>query len=493
MQRAEDCRYMSKNKTKPKKRSKDSGAGLIVALVLILLLLAGYGTAGYYFSQHFFPSTTFNNTDVSFLTVSEAKEKITAGSDEYTLTLIEKDGATEMIYGKDIGLTAHISDDFDDLLNIQNGMSWIMYLFEDKNYILSDGYITYTCDDEKLAGVIDGLSCVDPEFPVKAKNAELVLMDGAFKIIPEDTGNTAHRDELESEVRIALEAQEGELDLVEKELYDKPDIYSDDEDLLARKSACDEITGMQILLGFGKKKETADVERIADWIYVKKQNDGSYSLEVNEDKLGDYVKTVAEKYNTFDSPKQFTTTDGQHLEITPSYYGWMLDNEYAVEELKKIVAAKKSVDIDLTDRSEESDKWWIRVAAQYDPVNEYGSDYAEVSIAAQHMWLYKEGKLVFESDVVTGLPDGYHNTPTGAFRIIYMQQNATLRGPGYATPVAYWMVFADDVGFHDATWQPYFGGQLYQWNGSHGCVNMPLGNAGTLYELVYPNMAVFVY
>ena len=484
---------MSAKKTKRKKKSKGSGLVLVITLVVLLVLMAGYGTAGYYFSQHFFPGTTFNNTNVSFLSISQAKEKIDVSSDEYILTLLEKDGAKEYIKGSDVGLEAHISDKFDNLLNIQNGMSWIMYFFEDKHYILNDGYITYSCDDEKLAGVIDGLNCVDPETPVKAQNATLVLMDGEFKIIPEDIGNTAHRDELEKEVRIALETQETELDLVEKELYDKPEIYSDDEDLIARKAACDEIAGMEITLGFGDKKETADVERIADWVSVKRQNNGSYTLELSDEKIESYVETLAETYNTFSSPKQFKTTSGQEIEITNSYYGWMLDNEYAVEELKKIVAAKKSVDIDLTDRSEESDKWWIRVAAQYDPVNEYGSDYAEVSIAAQHMWLYKEGKLVFESDVVTGLPDGYHNTPTGAFRIIYMQQNATLRGPGYATPVAYWMVFADVVGFHDATWQPYFGGQLYQWNGSHGCVNMPLGNAGTLYELVYPNMAVFVY
>ena len=81
----------------------------------------------------------------------------------------------------------------------------------------------------------------------------------------------------------------------------------------------------------------------------------------------------------------------------------------------------------------------------------------------------------------------------GAFKIRYHQQNAILRGPGYATPVAYWMVFADDVGFHDATWQPYFGGTLYYSNGSHGCVNMPLDQAAKLFDLVYDGMPVFVY
>ena len=484
---------MSAKKTKRKKKSKGSGLVLVITLVVLLVLMAGYGTAGYYFSQHFFPGTTFNNTNVSFLSISQAKEKIDVSSDEYILTLLEKDGAKEYIKGSDVGLEAHISDKFDNLLNIQNGMSWIMYFFEDKHYILNDGYITYSCDDEKLAGVIDGLNCVDPETPVKAQNATLVLMDGEFKIIPEDIGNTAHRDELEKEVRIALETQETELDLVEKELYDKPEIYSDDEDLIARKAACDEIAGMEITLGFGDKKETADVERIADWVSVKRQNNGSYTLELSDEKIESYVETLAETYNTFSSPKQFKTTSGQEIEITNSYYGWMLDNEYAVDQLKKIVEAKKSFDINLTDRSEESDKRWIRVAASYDPKTYYGGDYAEVSIDAQHMWFYLDGKIVFESDVVTGQPDGYHDTPRGAFRLIYMDQNATLRGPGYATQVAYWMVFADDVGFHDATWQPYFGGQLYTWNGSHGCVNMPLDKAGELFNLIYPGVAVFVY
>lgn len=484
---------MSKKKTKSKKKSKGSGVGLIITLVVLLLLIAGYSTAGYYFSLHFFPGTTFNNTDVSLMTISDAKEEIKKASSDYTLTLLEKDGAKEIIKGSDVGLEASISDDFDKLLNIQNGMSWVMYFFEDKNYILDDGYLTYSYDDEKLEGVLDSLDCVSPETPVKAQNAQLVLIDGEFKIIPEDIGNTAHRDELEDEVRIALETQVDEIDLVEEKLYDQPEILSDNEDLLARKAACDSISGMTITLKFGTNEEVADVETIADWIAVKKQNDGSYDLQLSDEKLEEYVTYLAETYNTFNLPKKFVTNGGSEIEVTNSYYGWLLDNEYAAEELKHIVEEKETVSIDLTDRSEESDKWWIRVAANYDENTYYGGSYAEVSIEQQHMWLYEDGEVILESDVVTGQPDGVHNTPAGVFRLIYKEQNATLEGPGYSTKVSYWMVFADDVGFHDATWQPYFGGQLYTWNGSHGCVNMPLDKAGELYEVITPGIAVFVY
>ena len=39
--------------------------------------------------------------------------------------------------------------------------------------------------------------------------------------------------------------------------------------------------------------------------------------------------------------------------------------------------------------------------------------------------------------------------------------------------VTYWMPFNGGIGFHDATWRGCFGGQIYIWSGSHGCVNMP--------------------
>ena len=72
---------------------------------------------------------------------------------------------------------------------------------------------------------------------------------------------------------------------------------------------------------------------------------------------------------------------------------------------------------------------------------------------------------------------------------MWKQRDATLVGdikpetgkPEYETDVAYWMqVTSSGVGFHDAIWQTAFGGTLYQISGtgSHGCINMPLDQAG---------------
>jgi lipoprotein-anchoring transpeptidase ErfK/SrfK len=55
------------------------------------------------------------------------------------------------------------------------------------------------------------------------------------------------------------------------------------------------------------------------------------------------------------------------------------------------------------------------------------------------------------------------------------------------------MPFYKGCGFHDASWRGKFGGTIYRYNGSHGCVNLPIPSAKTLYEKVYAGMPVILY
>lgn len=122
----------------------------------------------------------------------------------------------------------------------------------------------------------------------------------------------------------------------------------------------------------------------------------------------------------------------------------------------------------------------------------YAGTYADVNLTTQKMIYVKNGELILETDIVTGAPS--MKTPTGTFRIIGKQSPAVLRGPGYASPVTYWMPFTSSgVGFHDATWQSRFGGDWYTSHGSHGCVNMPLAAARTLYGKISTGDTVKVH
>ena len=58
----------------------------------------------------------------------------------------------------------------------------------------------------------------------------------------------------------------------------------------------------------------------------------------------------------------------------------------------------------------------------------------------------------------------------------------------------YWMNFyANAYGMHDATWRGSFGGKIYKYNGSHGCVNIPLEAAMQLYPILNVGTPVIIF
>ena len=75
----------------------------------------------------------------------------------------------------------------------------------------------------------------------------------------------------------------------------------------------------------------------------------------------------------------------------------------------------------------------------------------------------------------------------------YKKSPDVLDGPGYSTPVTYWMPFNGGIGLHDATWRSSFGGNIYKTNGSHGCVNLPYNMAKIIYENAFSHMPIICY
>ena len=138
-------------------------------------------------------------------------------------------------------------------------------------------------------------------------------------------------------------------------------------------------------------------------------------------------------------------------------------------------------------------------------VDDLVNGYVEISLSKQHLWFYKNGELVTETDVVTGKPDGGINKETGekeswatyqgAYPLAYKERNAVLSSDiyGYETPVEYWMPFVYGQGLHDADWQPSFGGDRYLTAGSHGCVNLPPSQAEVIFENIEEGCPILIY
>lgn len=105
-----------------------------------------------------------------------------------------------------------------------------------------------------------------------------------------------------------------------------------------------------------------------------------------------------------------------------------------------------------------------------------------VSISRQTLYYYEYGRVVLSSSVVTGKNGA---TPRGHFKVLNKARNVTLKGADYQSFVNYWIAFrGSSYGFHDASWRSSFGGNIYIYNGSHGCVNMPYAKVRQLYNIV---------
>lgn len=112
-----------------------------------------------------------------------------------------------------------------------------------------------------------------------------------------------------------------------------------------------------------------------------------------------------------------------------------------------------------------------------------GDTYIEIDIDQQRMWYYKDGNLMVSTNVVTGYK-GVHDTPKGLYNVIQLRSPSRLVGPTWDVWVNYWIgVTWDGVGIHDSTWRTSgYGGNIYTYDGSHGCVNTPYNNVKIIYD-----------
>lgn len=135
------------------------------------------------------------------------------------------------------------------------------------------------------------------------------------------------------------------------------------------------------------------------------------------------------------------------------------------------------------------------------PVNPYGHTCVEVNLTGQFIRVWQGNDLVITGPCVTGYK-GVHDTSAGNYVINSKETDRYLQGYNdngtkYKSYVNFWMPFNGGQGLHDAGWRgtshENYGGEIYTWNGSHGCVNLPYDVAAALYNIAYVGMPVHTH
>lgn len=302
------------------------------------------------------------------------------------------------------------------------------------------------------------------------------------------------REKASQVIAAAIEAGKKEVSLVEADCYYKPDYTAEDREIIAKFRALDSFCKkMQLELTIqGETAYVVDWSVLKDWILLDDKGEYVYSkgidLMLDESKVKEYANSLEEELTTYwGNPWEFVTHTGETLEVEAGNFGRVLKT-YALEE-----TLLKAFNEGTYGTYELEFTFYPSSAEEVDYGAGVGDSYVEVDIGEQHVYLFIDGECVLDSPCVTGNVSWDMETPTGVFYIEYKQRNRTLRGPGYATPVSYWMHFYNHCGFHDAYWRSSFGEDIYLKDGSHGCVNMPPTKAKELYEQVYAGMPVVIY
>ena len=478
---------------KGRKRGKNRGTGMnkdlavkIAAVCGGVVVLVGAVGGGLYWHESskyetcFLPGTIVDGMDVTGKTASEVEDAIMEQLKGYTLTINGREDLSESITGESVGLYAEFDDTLDKAIASQKPMDWGKYRFgKAVNEVNTDALLRYS--DDMLNEALEGLSCMDEENmrePEDAKISDYDSATGSYSIIKEDEGTELQEDKVKEAVATAIMSLAESVDLEEQGCYLAPSVTSEDE---ALKTACETMNkyvGAKITYKFGDKAETLNGNEIHNWLTVN-----GTSVSVSESKAAEYVKNLASTCNTAYKPKTLKTSYGKTVTITTGNYGWKIDQAKETAALVSLIKNGEQ-----TSREPE----YSQKAASHSG-NDYGNTYVEINLTAQHLYFYANGKLLVESDFVSGNAAKGWSTPAGAYSITYKQRNATLKGQGYATPVSYWMPFNGGIGLHDANWRKTFGGTIYKNGGSHGCVNLPPAVAKTIYENISAGDPVLCY
>lgn len=444
---------------------------ITIALVVSSILAGVYFTGVFYYQDRFPSQTHINQVDVAGMTLGEADKELEKADDWDKITIKSDKEKFLEIESKKADYKYVTSPELPKILKQQNEWAWPLSIFKDSEYKIPTSS-DYNKDNVK--SMIDTMEELDK----KLLNAQVAYSDSdeAFVVEPHSYEIKLSREELFDLVIEIIEKRKNTLNI--EKYIEEPDIFEDDESLALARDKANKLLDLKLKYDFGDREEVIDKSLLKDWIVVKEKE-----VDVDAEKVREYIVELAKKYDTFGSSRKFKTNTGNIITTNGGTYGWMTHRGKTTDALIQHIKAGE-------DKTIEPVYSYTALSRNSDDI---GTSYVEIDLYQQMVYVYINGELKVKTPTVTGNIAQGHNTPRGVDAITYKQNGAVLRGEDYASPVKYWMPFNGDVGLHDADWRTSFGGDIYKTNGSHGCINLPPGNAKTIFDLVYPGMPVIVH
>jgi len=461
---------------------------LIIAAIITAGAALGMGGVLLYqyqqFSKNLFLNrSTLNGLDVSSMSVDEAYDVVYQDSQQKRLSLTANG---DYLVSLELSNFCDITFDKEVIAQGMEEISFTDYLQGKSRSYHTDSTVHFSRPqaEEYLADVFSDIG------QEKSRNAKIKKTEKGFTLVEETYGTVVNQkllaDVLEEKIEQIASNEITAIDIAD--YYKKPKVTA--EDLKEDYEKLQEYLSWSVAyknckVKIGKKDLLPNIS----------YNNKKRKILIQDEFLKGRVQEVASALNTVGGNRRFKVTSygkrkskkahsGKTITVSGGTYGAMVNTEAEYEKLSGFLANCKS-------KKNREPEWSMK--PQGKGKDDIGDTYIEISLDRQHLWYYVDGKLKMETDVVTGTK-GQHDTPTGVYYITERINGKYLVGEGYRTWVNKWMRLTNmGVGLHDATWRGSFGGSIYTYSGSHGCINLPSSFAYSLYDKVYVGLPVIIY
>lgn len=483
--------HMSHTSHRTSRPHRTRSRAWIVPVVIVAVLLAAYLAGVAVFSRVLFmPGTTLDGQDVSLRTVSDvASEK--GVSLDGTSTRVSGHGLDLTVSASDIDLTCDGEAYAEQAISETSAWLWPYEVFQQRE-ITADTDISY--DRDALLALIESGQTSDE------LGSEAISYDaeqGAFVLDESVMTQYLDTDLVADAIVASLEEGSSEVVVGDEYLTGGTELTEAVDTANSYLSATVSLT----LAGTSVNEVTSDM--IASWIVIG--DDLSVSLDADAVEAwcrGD----LSDQLDTNGTERTYTRPDGVVCTVydaNPNYssstYGWSIDGGETAELIVAAIQTGEPSTVDIPT---------LQSAAQINPGGQdWGDRYIDVDLTEQHARFYDGGELIWEADITTGQPDLDQETPTGVWKVTN-RKAASVDGeinllgpidpetgePEWSSYVDFWVgVVGNLVGFHNAPWQSVFGGDIYTYNGSHGCIRMSYDDAEALYNLVVVGDVVVIH
>ena len=455
---------------------------IIIGSLFIMCLVLGLGYLGLsvYYENGFSFQTYINGIYCTGKSVETVNQELNDAFSYDGLT-VKMNNSCFYIDAEEINYTYDYREPLNHYLKQQNPYLWIENLIgNSKEYKLLP-VVTY--NEEKVEQILKE-EVANLKLPKNPTVSLGVGSNGFF--LKNEKENVLNEAKLAELVKNGLLEGADTIEIARTDAYYDMAYTQEEERLMSFYSVIEEYQSRSVTYHFGDDTEKLSVGDLAKTLscysYFKSARSelpDTYEkdffeddkLKIDKESASRLLEECFDPYNTYRN-HTFTTHDGRTIKIKGGTYG----NQINVNKEKKAFLEFLESDMLVYDKEPE----YIREVSLKGK-DDIGDTYIEVDIGQQRMFYYRDGELYLETDVVTGKNKA---TREEVCYVYSKQTNRILRGPGYASPVKYWMPVSGGIGIHDASWRSTYGGDIYIKDGSHGCINTPLEIVEKMYDVV---------